>query len=58
MDAVLDQMPPHLQKLALLLAHHSKADAARQLGIPRMTLYTSIAAIRRRFEKAGLQRYL
>lgn len=47
-----------LRRVAELLMLHSKTEAARRIGLPRMTFMTQVAALRRRFESRGLQKYL
>jgi RNA polymerase sigma-70 factor (ECF subfamily) len=50
----LRRLPPDLRRIAEWLMHGSIADAARQLKIPRATLYGKIARIEKVFRKAGL----
>lgn len=53
------ELPPHLHDLVELLRTHSIAAAARELGIPRSTLYGSgLARLREVFEDRGLREYL
>ena len=54
----LSKLPHRLRSVAEALAMHTKADAARQLGIARSTLYRLIAEIRTQFEADGLGAYL
>ena len=56
---VLSDLPPDLRRLAQLLMTESITEAARDLGVPRSTLYeTGIARLRRAFEDKGLNKYL
>lgn len=56
---VLSELPPDLRELAERLLDHSIAEAARDLGVPRSTLYdTGIARLRNAFEDKGLGEYL
>jgi RNA polymerase sigma-70 factor (ECF subfamily) len=55
---VLSTLPPDLRELAEKLMRMSVAETARELGVPRTTLYESIRRLRRRFEIAGLRKYL
>ena len=54
----LSKLPRRLRSVAETLAVHTKADAARKLGIARSTLYLLIKEIRQRFEADGLDAYL
>lgn len=59
LSLALAGLPPELQRLAEKLQTTSAADAAREMGIPRSTLYAKgIARIRTAFEKQGLTHYL
>ena len=51
---VLSKLPPELRKPAELLQTMSITEAARELGIPRSTLYDRIARLRCIFEDMGL----
>jgi RNA polymerase sigma factor (sigma-70 family) len=56
---VLSELPPDLKELAERLCHQSVTEAARDLGVPRGTLYgTGIARLRKAFEDKGLREYL
>ena len=50
----LERLPEDLRPIAERLQHHSIAEVARELGMPRTTLYELIARIRRRFQRLGL----
>ncbi len=55
----LDGLSPELRCIAECLKTCSIAEAARELGIPRSTLYEiGIAKLRREFEDKGLREYL
>jgi len=56
--AVIEQLPPDLRDLCERLQTDTLADIARQLGVPRTTLYGRIKQLRERFEEAGLRDYL
>ena len=56
---VLAGLPPELRALAERLCTHSVTEIARELGVPRSTLYeTGIARLRKAFEDKGLDEYL
>lgn len=58
LGVVLSVLPPKLRDLAERLMRQSVAAAARELGVPRTTLYGDIRRLRRHFERAGLRDYL
>lgn len=51
---VLSKLPPELRKPAELLQTMSITEAARELGIPRSTLYDRIVRLRGIFEDMGM----
>jgi hypothetical protein len=55
--SVLDLLPSRLRGVAELLMKGSKAQAARDRGVSRSTQDREIRALRRWFERAGLQLY-
>lgn len=56
---VLGRLPLVLRRAARALQQaRSRAEAARQLGIPRSTLHTHVRRLRQCFEQAGLHDYL
>jgi len=55
---MLSRLPGPLRDLAERLMHDSVTNVARDMGIPRTTIYTEIARLRRRFEKTGLKDYM
>jgi transcriptional regulator of acetoin/glycerol metabolism len=55
---VADRLTPRQRQIAALLMRGTIADAARELQIPRTTLYADVATIRAHFEAAGMRRYL
>lgn len=55
---LLPDWPEELRRVAEELTTKSKSQAARDLGIPRSTLYERVRRIRQLFEKAGLREYL
>jgi DNA-directed RNA polymerase specialized sigma24 family protein len=48
---LMDRLPTDLREIAELLQHHSKAEAARRLGIPRTTLNDACRRIRSYFRE-------
>lgn len=58
LEQALKTLTPELRRVAELLMLHTKAEAARRIGLPRMTFMTQVATLRRRFERRGLQKYL
>jgi RNA polymerase sigma-70 factor (ECF subfamily) len=57
-EEAISLLPVELAAIATLLKSVGVVDTARQLGVPRATLYRRIAAIRGVFASAGLNRYL
>jgi len=56
---VLDELPEDLRQLARRLRTRTVAEIARELGVPRSTLYEKgIARLRKIFEDKGLREYL
>lgn len=55
---VTARLPLELAAIAMLLTSVGASEAAKQLGIPRATLYRRIADIRVAFRNGGLDRYL
>jgi len=56
---VLDELPEDLRQLAGHLQTRTVAEIARELGVPRSTLYEKgIARLRKIFEDRGLREYL
>jgi len=53
-ESVLASLPPDVRHLAALLKHMSMSDAAKEMGMPRTTLYRLKRRLRDAFEKAGL----
>ena len=53
----VDGLPSHLRTLCLLLQTQNLTDVARDLGMPRSTLYTFVTTIREHMTEAGLHRY-
>jgi len=59
LSLVLDELPEDLRQLALRLQTRTVAEIARELGVPRSTLYEKgIARLRKIFEDSGLREYL
>ena len=54
----LDGLSPELRDLCERLKYASVSDVARDLGVPRTTLYESIIKLRKHFEEIGLKGYL
>jgi hypothetical protein len=57
-DEQLRTLPALLREVAGRLRYGTKAQFARDLGIPPTTLYGLLRDLRRRFERAGLNHYL
>jgi len=57
-QAVIEGLPPSLQVLCAHLQKKTPAELARELGVPRMTLYGDIKRLKAAFERAGLGDYL
>jgi RNA polymerase sigma-70 factor (ECF subfamily) len=55
---VLDRLPENLRLICERLKEISVAELAREMGVPRSTIYEKRKQIRRAFSKAGLQVYL
>jgi len=55
---VLAGLPPELRDLCERLKHASVSDVARELNVPRTTLYESIRKLRKHFADVGLKGYL
>jgi RNA polymerase sigma-70 factor, ECF subfamily len=55
---VMAKLPEELRTLAERLKTGTVSDVARDMGIPRTTLYESIRQLRKRFEDADLKDYL
>jgi RNA polymerase sigma-70 factor, ECF subfamily len=51
-------LPEDLRHLAEQLKTKSKAQIARELGMPRTTLHERVRTLRQRFEQAGLREYV
>lgn len=59
LSLVLDELPEDLRHLARRLQTRTVAEIARELGVPRSTLYEKgIACLRKIFEDNGLREYL
>ena len=56
--AVMAGLPPRLHTLCVFLQTKTMAQAARDLGVPRNTLYRDLKRLRAAFEQAGLGDYL
>lgn len=55
---VLENLPEDLRTLCLRLKGQSVAEIAREMGIPRTTLYSKIHQIKAAFQEANLHDYL
>ena len=55
---VLSQLPPEERHVCELLQQVSLSEAARQLNVPRTTLYATVARLRERFAAHGLRDFL
>ena len=59
LSLALDELPDDLRQLALRLQTRTVTEIARELGVPRSTLYEKgIARLRKIFEDKGLREYL
>lgn len=59
LSLAISELPPELRSLARRLVRQTVAEAARDLGVSRATLYdTGIARLRKAFEDKGLSDYL
>ncbi len=54
---ILSKLPPHLREICLRLMRNNIFVVAKEMGIPRATLYDHLKIIREHFEKAGLKNY-
>lgn len=57
-DRSLKSLPTDLQDLCNRLRTHKMAEIARELGIPRSSLYERLTALRRALRDLGLEEYL
>lgn len=57
MDEFIQRLPKRLGKLAEDMKNKSLVQIARELGVPRTTLYGLVAELRGRLEAAGLRGY-
>ena len=57
-EAVIAKLPPDLRRLAELLKHSTFKDAAKEMGMPRTTMYRLKQELREAFKKADLPDYL
>lgn len=58
LDDVIAELPPDLRRLCERLRNESPTEIARDMGIPRGTLYERMRKIREHFERRGLGEYL
>lgn len=57
-QAAIQRLPPAQRDIATRLLGGSVSDVARELGVPRTSLYPHVTAIRAAFAEAGLDEYL
>ena len=57
LNHALAALPPDLRDLCERLQHGSASDVARDLGVPRTTLYKAIRQLRKRLRRIGLGNY-
>lgn len=55
---LIERLPPQLRQLAKRLQTQTVSQAAREMRVPRTTLYASVRELRRRCEQVGLANYL
>lgn len=55
-DEVLACLPPHWRGLATRLKTQTKTEAARDMKMPRSTLYGWVRSIRKHFERRGFEK--
>jgi RNA polymerase sigma-70 factor (ECF subfamily) len=58
MEEVLSKLPFRLRWLAELLKHHSAAEIARRLRLPRTTVQDAVGRLRRHLARSDLRHYL
>lgn len=58
LDDAMADLPPDLRRLCERLRNESPTEIARDMGIPRGTLYERMRKIREHFERRGLGEYL
>jgi len=56
-ERVLDTLPDDLKDLCRKLQDNNMAEIAREMGVPRSTLYAQLTRIRKVFREAGLEEY-
>lgn len=57
-DRVIATLPEDLQELCEKLQSSNMAEIAREMGVPRSTLYGKLTKLRDAFREAGLEEYL
>ncbi len=57
-DRVIAALPEDLQELCEKLQSSNMAEIAREMGVPRSTLYGKLTKLRDAFREAGLEEYL
>ena len=57
-DRVISALPEDLQELCEKLRSSNMAEIAREMGVPRSTLYGKLTKLRDAFREAGLEEYL
>jgi len=57
-DRVIATLPEDLQELCEKLRSSNMAEIAREMGVPRSTLYGKLTKLRDAFREAGLEEYL
>ena len=57
LERAMSGLPPHLREVSEGLTRSTVAELSRETGVPRGTIYESIAKIRAHFERAGLAGY-
>lgn len=57
-DEAIRRLPSKLQRLAELLKYYSPSEAAKELKVPRTTVYANMLKIREAFEKMGIEKLL
>jgi RNA polymerase sigma-70 factor (ECF subfamily) len=58
LDRAIASLPDELRDLCERLRYDTMAEIAREMGVPRTTLYDRLSKLRDAFREAGLEDYL